>query len=62
MYFEDLVTDRGGSVDDAKSVISLLLMVSNILVIPMALVSGIACDKFKIWKIMIISILVLVSF
>lgn len=54
MYIEEVLTEQGDTVSDAKIVVSWLLMISNILVIPSALISGIACDKFKVWKTMIV--------
>eukprot|EP00347_Sterkiella_histriomuscorum_P002032 403369737 len=62
IYFKFILKSLGESQDYADDAVSWLMLVSNVLVIPTALILGILSDKFKIWKLMLAVIVLLIIF
>lgn len=53
MYIQDLYGESEAEQTEATQLTSMLLLISNCIVIPLALIVGYTGDKFKIWKLMI---------
>ncbi|CDW90729.1 major facilitator superfamily mfs_1 [Stylonychia lemnae] len=59
LYFEDKLQSQGYSKQGSSDVISWLIMASNLLVIPLSLLTGYTSDKYKVWINIAVNVLIL---